>query len=374
MKTLSVTFFLFSCIALANAKSICYDEIGCFTDEAPFDDMPLPINPAEIGFKWYLYQNGKEARLIQSANELNVDDLIVFTHGLAGNFENTESWHRPIVDNLFKVRPTADILFVDWEKGAAFARGFKMYSQPASNTRVAGPSIMKFLQRNEKFESQRVYCIGFSLGAQVCGFAGKVSKWGRLSALDPASPNFDKDDSSARVDKTDANFVDVIHTSWCGLQRPVGHVDFWANGSKRQPGCVSRRRRQSEMPEGPLAYDYLHQGTNSITKEDNNEMFDEIGTDFITAENRGIVDSAFDFFGCSHYRAPTLFTESITAKDNGCSFKFCPCDSKDDFKNKKCEACTDENAQYLGYYSALHPERQGEFYGRTGKSEPLCLI
>ena len=65
------------------------------------------------------------------------------------------------------------------------------------------------------------------------------------SGLDPAAPGFDFDDAGARLDPTDAMFVDVIHTdirsgvliSSLGLARPCGHVDFYPNGGKQQPGC-----------------------------------------------------------------------------------------------------------------------------------------
>ena len=62
--------------------------------------------------------------------------------------------------------------------------------------------------------------------------------------LDPAGPGFSVDDTSTRLDKSDAVFVDVIHTdvgralSNLGMVEPIGHVDFYPNGrSYRQPGC-----------------------------------------------------------------------------------------------------------------------------------------
>ena len=66
-----------------------------------------------------------------------------------------------------------------------------------------------------------------------------------LTGLDPARPGFDFDHAAARLDPSDAMFVDAIHSDVgngaldisLGLQRPCGHVDFYPNGGKQQPGC-----------------------------------------------------------------------------------------------------------------------------------------
>lgn len=47
-------------------------------------------------------------------------------------------------------------------------------------------------------------------------------------------------DVSRRLSKTDANFVDVIHTNggMLGFPISVGHADFYPNGGGiYQPGC-----------------------------------------------------------------------------------------------------------------------------------------
>ncbi len=59
--------------------------------------------------------------------------------------------------------------------------------------------------------------------------------------LDPAGFGFSSSPPEARLDKSDADFVDVIHTdaqTWgIGLRDPVGHVDFYPNGGHSQPEC-----------------------------------------------------------------------------------------------------------------------------------------
>ena len=62
--------------------------------------------------------------------------------------------------------------------------------------------------------------------------------------MDPASPLFETAsgvvDPDFRLDPTDAQFVDVIHTSGTafGFLTAIGHVDFYPNSGKfPQPGC-----------------------------------------------------------------------------------------------------------------------------------------
>ena len=64
--------------------------------------------------------------------------------------------------------------------------------------------------------------------------------------MDPAGPNFEFTDKLVRIDKSDAKFVDIIHTNGdnlitghFGISASVGHVDFYPNGGRQQPGCSS---------------------------------------------------------------------------------------------------------------------------------------
>lgn len=58
--------------------------------------------------------------------------------------------------------------------------------------------------------------------------------------LDPARPFFEIPETPEKLDPTDANFVDVIHTcaGLLGFFEATGHADFYPNnGIPPQPGC-----------------------------------------------------------------------------------------------------------------------------------------
>ena len=70
-----------------------------------------------------------------------------------------------------------------------------------------------------------------------------MNKIGRITGLDPAGPNFYDKPSNGRLSVASAALVDSIHTDGdsdglhYGIGKVIGHVDFFPNGAKKQPGC-----------------------------------------------------------------------------------------------------------------------------------------
>ena len=64
-----------------------------------------------------------------------------------------------------------------------------------------------------------IHLVGHSLGAHVVGFCAKklqelgVGKIKKITGLDPAFPFFELAGVSGRLDKSDAEFVQIIHTN-----------------------------------------------------------------------------------------------------------------------------------------------------------------
>eukprot|EP00092_Neocalanus_flemingeri_P004024 GFUD01004331.1.p1 GENE.GFUD01004331.1~~GFUD01004331.1.p1 ORF type:complete len:731 (+),score=135.58 GFUD01004331.1:71-2263(+) len=121
----------------------------------------------------------------------------------------------------------------------------KPYQQAAANTRYVGAAIARIMEQiYQKNQQASFHCIGHSLGAHTCGFAGKafrkISRMSlkRISGLDPVKPLFLNDDrisQQARLYRTDAETVDIIHTDSMlfGSFEPIGHFDFYPGSENK---------------------------------------------------------------------------------------------------------------------------------------------
>ena len=65
-----------------------------------------------------------------------------------------------------------------------------------------------------------------------------------FQALDAAAPLFENEHIDVRLDRTDASFVDAIHTDsrtfvvrGYGIKEAFGHIDFYPNGGYEQKDC-----------------------------------------------------------------------------------------------------------------------------------------
>jgi len=155
-----------------------------------------------------------------------------------------------------------NLLALDWSKWNAKEMveggGFNEVNRPfyynsaCENDRTLGLIMAGFLTDltdHYDIPLSQVHCVGHSLGGHMCGYIGRTLKasgknLGRISAMDPAGPNWTGERD--RLTKNDALFVDVIHTNggieprgipteWLGNLEPSGHVDFYMNGGKQQP-------------------------------------------------------------------------------------------------------------------------------------------
>lgn len=134
---------------------------------------------------------------------------------------------------------------------------------------------------------------GHSLGAHTAAYAAeRIPGIGRITGLDPAEPYFQGMGEQVRLDPGDAMFVDVIHTDarsfflleipGYGMSQACGHIDFYPNNGKEQPGCALSQEGGTLIP--------------------------------LTLVKDGIEEASRVLLACNHVRAIKLFIDSINGK------------------------------------------------------------
>lgn len=101
------------------------------------------------------------------------------------------------------------------------------------------------MNKSHAIPFNNILLIGHSLGGQISGFVGKLinekvgKKLPRIIAMDPAGPLFDTRPEDKRLNKNDAEIVEVIHSDGgtFGFLNSCGTIDFFPNGGSSQPGC-----------------------------------------------------------------------------------------------------------------------------------------
>ncbi|KAK5645131.1 hypothetical protein RI129_006431 [Pyrocoelia pectoralis] len=190
------------------------------------------------------------------------------------------------------------VLSVDWQAGAE-----PPFEQAVSNARVVALEILSLLKTLKAYgltEEQRIYIIGHGLGAHIAGYVGHMHAVHKITGLDPTGAYFEHMPPVVRLDPSDAQFVEVLHTDAFsgrsqGTQTSMGHVDFFLNGAKQQTNCNDT---------SPFS---------SFTKLDRNSLKEG---DILPA--------------CSHKRSFKYFIES--ARNKNCEYIGFECYSYKDFE------------------------------------------
>ncbi|XP_063441860.1 pancreatic lipase-related protein 2-like [Mytilus trossulus] len=326
---------------------VCYDHIGCFSNKAPYNNANgrIPESPDHIQTEFLLYtrQNPTEEFLLNAYDVSNISHshfdgskkTVFIIHGY--NDYATSTLIQDIKYELL-IKDDMNVIAVNWQYGADNL----IYAKSAANTRVVGAIIgelLKNLHSAGLTSYSKIHLVGHSLGAHICGIAGAIvdGRIAKITGLDPAGPCFELQDPVTRLDTSDAHYVEVIHTDGAsllqfgfGLDRAIGHADFYPNGGVRQPGC------------------------------DHNVH----STAFALITGRmGKFSAAL---ACSHMRSFDLFIESINSQ---CAFIGIPCDSKEDFDAGLCTGCDDGCAE-MGYNGQQNGH--GRYYFATNSAAPFC--
>ncbi|KAK2161141.1 hypothetical protein NP493_1601g00015 [Ridgeia piscesae] len=216
-------------------RSVSCGSLGSFPKSGPYRRWRLPKCPGELDFHMYLYtrSNRNDARVITNINIPSVfrrgEKTIFLIHG----YKKGNGWFGGMKD-AFLAKGDFNVITVYWDSNGRYFRA-------APNTRTVGAAVAemaRYLVTQNRISRGKLWCVGHSLGAHACGLAGKKYKFARITGLDPAGPKYSGNEDAGLVARS-ADFVDVIHTgaNFLGIMSPVGHVDFYPNGGKHQPGC-----------------------------------------------------------------------------------------------------------------------------------------
>ncbi|KAK7116287.1 hypothetical protein V1264_001996 [Littorina saxatilis] len=323
-------------------RSVCYDEMRaefrCFDLWPPFTNtnFHLPASPTSqnIQFKLFTTHNRHNAQILRAGDTNSFHsshwdkrhDTKIIVHGFTS--DGSTSWVVDMTAALLK--HGVNVIVVDWAAGAKGPN----YIQAAANTRVVGGQIASLILTAEQLGSapSHFHIIGHSLGSHIGGYAGSYLKGrlGRISGLDAAAPLFENYGNDVKLDKTDAMFVDAIHTdaealheAGLGTVDEIGHVDFFPNGGRNMPGCSADKFSWVQLLTGQIS---------ALT----------------------------DDISCSHGRAPLYFTASIN--DN--LFTSYPCATPDGGCTKCGSGCTS-----MGYHAT--PNFRGLFVTTTKAHYPF---
>lgn len=173
----------------------------------------------------------------------------IITHGYRSHCQ--VDWMLRLKDKILENKQV-NVILVDWSRGSY---NWNYIGAVRDTTTVAKHISELFEAMYNKLGSEsnatnilwnNLYFIGHSLGAQISGQAARLLQSNqfftveRITGLDPAQPCFQKENLDIKLDKTDAKFVDIIHTQagGFGVKEAIGHADYYVNGGAIQPSCT----------------------------------------------------------------------------------------------------------------------------------------
>lgn len=222
------------------------DDISGAGDDPINDEEVTPFFEAWMDVEFQLFTRSNPT----TAQRLIVNDLdsVRNSNFLASRPTRyiTHDWYNHVL--YYRIKSLRDVylekgdfnvILIDWYKGA----NATLYSTALAymkDVATVGATFLDFIAREAGQTLARVQLVGHGLGAHAVGLMGKKVKTGNLTkivGLDPVNEGFELDKPDERLDKSDADYVEVIHTSYFGMSAPIGHVDHYPNWGRSMPGC-----------------------------------------------------------------------------------------------------------------------------------------
>uniref|UniRef100_A0A8C5ME75 Triacylglycerol lipase n=1 Tax=Leptobrachium leishanense TaxID=445787 RepID=A0A8C5ME75_9ANUR len=263
------------CVLMAEALGgeVCYETLGCFTDDKPYSGTPqrpkaaLPWTPKKIGARFLLFtpENPTKHQVIradsiasiESSNFKTTRKTCIIIHGMADKAE--DSWVSKMCNEIVTM-DDVNCIGVDWRRGSG---NIAIYVQAANNARLVGAVVAHFLKIiqeniNSSYSGSSIHLIGHSLGAHAAGETGKrYSGIWKITAL---------------VDILACNHLRAIHYYTASIRHPGGFLAYPCDSYKAfkegscfpcpAPGCplMGYFSNSSHSVTSPQSY-YLHTST-----------------------------------------------------------------------------------------------------------------
>ncbi|XP_054163851.1 pancreatic lipase-related protein 2-like [Oppia nitens] len=348
-------------ILSSGTNNVCYDDLGCFSNDGPYQSSSLrpiscvPQSPQLIGtqFLFYSRDNPNDPQIIDALNTKsykNIDfdpklNTKIVIHGYKAGILEYGFQHNSfeVVKDGIIFNEESNVILVQWMGGAN-----GLYFQSVANCRVVGAQIallINHLIKKRNAKPELFHLIGFSLGAHISGYTGKlVANLGRITALDTAKPYFDGVSHSIRLSSEDALFIDALHTdNDIGSMNATGNIDIYFNGGEQQPGC-------------------------------SHQIFD-------TVINEGILYGLFETLSCDHKRALDYYADYLLTSKADCKPIAYRCESWEKFMSGFCWSCgqNGEDCIIVGLNNTFnnngisYRNPDNKFYIITNDRQPYCV-
>lgn len=348
-----------SCLFIfGQSTTVTYGDLGTFSDEYPWggtNERPshiLPSTPESVNTRFYLDTRRRKGVEIYNTDMSNLKKTTfdknkmtrIIIHGYTNNGDT--AWLNEMSDAHLGQEDINSIR-VGWVGGSLQLN----YFQSATDTQIVGAEtglLIKNIIDSLGGDPKKFHCVGHSLGAHSCSYAGTYlqnrgyKSIARITGLDPAGPYFQSTPNEVRLEKSDADYVDAMHTDaeklinlGYGINQQSGHIDFWPNDGVEQPGCDQNVLSTIWDPDG-------------------------------------IVEGATNFVACNHMRSVAFYIESVSSS---CPFYGYPCGSYSDYLSGQCTSCDRKGCVSMGYRaddgSNVHAWTS-DFYLSTNWEDPYC--
>ncbi|XP_077301148.1 phospholipase A1-like [Arctopsyche grandis] len=188
--------------------------------------------------KFHIYNISKSATIFNDVEFNKNFKTVLYIHGFYDK-PGLGAVTTSVIIETYRIKGGYNILLLDTSSLIGYT-----YFRGARAARFVGMRLGNVLAQLFKsgFNMNSLDVVGHSIGAHVAGYAGKSylkytnKLLPRIIGVDPAGLCFKGADSSNRLDKNDAAFVQVLHTGGIGfgLMSPIGHADFYVNGGRKQ--------------------------------------------------------------------------------------------------------------------------------------------